>query len=104
MRASTRAGPSYERNWIEVAARRHRSALSSVERSFSLPGQPRQVDVTVTRDGRAIGSSHLEPRYERVTPNGEECGPELRCAAVTDSVMTTELATPRAAHRRESWP
>jgi hypothetical protein len=40
-----------------------------------VPRHPRQVDVTVTRDGRAIGSSHLEPHYERVAPNGEECGP-----------------------------
>jgi hypothetical protein len=46
-------------------------------------GTPKRVDVTVSFEGRVLGSSTFEPRYEKISDWDRACGPPCRTADVT---------------------
>src|SRR5262245_33666784 len=62
-------------------------ALSDADQSLEnltfMDVHPETVTVTVHRDGAEIASQTFTPAYQRVAPNGEECGPICHQASAT---------------------
>jgi hypothetical protein len=50
-------------------------------RSAMVFGAPTLVKITVARDGVALETNTLMPKYTEVSPNGEMCGPTCQVAA-----------------------
>ncbi len=50
--------------------------------TVTLPSAPRQVSVTVERDGTTLFSHAFTPTYQDVRPNGPQCDPACHTATV----------------------
>lgn len=49
-------------------------------------GEPKEVKLTISRDGQAVASAELRPTYTESRPNGPGCEPVCRNAAETIQV------------------
>lgn len=63
------------------------------ELSFDPKLRPRNVEITITRNGQIVGGANLRPSFQRVRPNGPDCPPACEMArAVLDLDLWVPLA------------